>query len=329
MKKLTAFFFGMFLLVWRITIAPAEAESLVLGYSGAGLSTDLRRVIEKEKIWQKHGLDVRSIYFNSGTLLAQAMVGGDIGVSDSDVPAQLNLKMAGILDVKAVAVTINRLEHYFVVRNPVKTAGDLKGKRIAISRYGSASDITTRLVLRYWRLDPDKDVVMLQSGNTPTRIAALVVGYVDGALVSPDHLHKILASGCCRVLADLSELPMDYARFGIVVPTSMLKMQRETLRKLLESYVEGIHIFKTRPEVVLSVLKEEGIGDRQVAQEVYERVARSLREFPVPEPKGIQAALDSLTAAKVQRARAEDFMDTSLMEEIKKSGFIDRLYGRR
>jgi hypothetical protein len=29
---------------------------------------------------------------------------------------------------------------------------------------------------------------------------------------------------------------------------------------------------------------------------------------------------------KARGARAETFMDTSLMEEIKKSGFIDRLY---
>jgi hypothetical protein len=75
--------------------------------------------------------------------------------------------VSGVFDIKIIAVTINRLEHSFVVRNGINTTDDLRGKRIAVSRYGSASDITTRLVLRYWKLNPEKDVSILQSGNTP------------------------------------------------------------------------------------------------------------------------------------------------------------------
>ena len=277
---------------------------------------------------QKRGLDVKAIYFNSGSVMSQAMVSGDIVVSDSDVPAQLSPKVAGIMDVRVIAVTINRLEHLFVVRNAIKTADDLRGKRIAISRFGSASDVTTKLALRLLKLNPEKDVSLLQSGNTPTRIAALVAGHVDGALVSPDQWYKLLASKCCKVLADLSEMPLEYARFGIVVPASALRTQRETMRKLLQAYIEGIYIFKIRPEVALAVLRDEGIQDPQFAKGFYERIAGSFREYPVPDPKGVQAALDSLAIAKEKTPQAKDFIDSSLIEEIKKSGYIDRLYGR-
>ncbi|HEY7166972.1 MAG TPA: hypothetical protein VIB79_20570, partial [Candidatus Binatia bacterium] len=61
-------------------------QQVLMGYSGAGISTDLRRVIEKEKLWDKYGLNVKAIYFNSGGVLTQAMAGGNIDVSDSDVP---------------------------------------------------------------------------------------------------------------------------------------------------------------------------------------------------------------------------------------------------
>lgn len=326
---------GKWLLAWGIALlmlncfgVAARAESVVLGYSGAGLSTDLREIIERERLWQKRGLDVKSVYFNSGSMLSQAMVAGDIFISDSDVPAQMNLKVTGIMDVKVIAVTMNRLEHFFVVRSGIKTADDLKGKRVAISRFGSASDITTRLALRFLKPNLDKDVTILQSGNTPTRISALVVGHVDGALVSPDHLYKVLASKCCRVLADLAELPLDYARFGVVVPASAIRTQRETVRKLLESYVEGIHDYKTRPELALAILKKDGIEDPQVAKGVYQRIASSLREYPIPEPKGIQAALDSLSIPKDRKLEVKDLIDMSLLEEIKKSGYIERLYGK-
>jgi NitT/TauT family transport system substrate-binding protein len=302
------------------------AETVNMGYSGTGVSGTLRLVIEKERLWQKRGLDVKPIYFNSGSIMSQAMIAGDVIISDSDVPAQLSPKVAGILDVRVIAVTINRLEHFLIVRSNIKTADDLKGKRIAISRFGSASDVTTRLALRFLKLNPEKDVAILQSGNTPTRITALVAGHVDGALVSPEQVYKVLASKCCRVLADLSEMPLDYARFGIVAPVSVLQSKRETLRKLLEAYVEGIYVFKTRPEVALAAMKQEGVDDPQAAKEVYARLAGSLREYPIPELKGVQAALDSIATSKDRNPQAKDFIDTTLIEEIKKSGYIDRLY---
>jgi NitT/TauT family transport system substrate-binding protein len=322
-------FFGAYCLTWQFSVGALQAQPVVMGYSGTGVSGTLRRVIEKEKLWQKRGLDVKAIYFGSGGVMSQAMVAGDILLSDSDVPAQLSPKVAGILDVRVIAVTINRLEHFVVVRNAVKTAEDLKGKRVAISRFGSASDITTKLALRFLKLNPERDVTILQSGNTPARISALVAGHVDGALVSPDQLHKVLASKCCRVLADLAEMPLDYARFGMVASLSVLRAQRETIRKLLEAYVEGIYIFKTRPEVPLAALRDEGIEEPQIAKGVYERIAGSLREFPIPETKGVQAALDSIATAKDRNPQAKDYMDTTFIEEIKNSGYIDRLYGKR
>lgn len=308
--------------------ARAQSNSVLLGYSGSGISTDLRRVMEREKIWEKHGLNVKSIYFNSGTVLTQAMAGGNIVASDSGVPDMMSLALSGVLDTKIIAVTINRLEHIVVVRKNIAKPEDLKGKRIAVSRIGSASDITTRMVLRSWKIDPDKDVIVLQSGNTPTRMTALMAGHVDAALVSPDSLYKILASGCCRALADLSELPLDYARFGVTVPTSLIRAQRDTLRRLLMAYIEGIYLFKTRPKTVFAVFEEEGIKDPVAAKDLYNRLSGSLREYPIPEPNGIQSALDSLTHPNARATKPASLMDSSILEEIKKSGFIDKLYGR-
>jgi NitT/TauT family transport system substrate-binding protein len=315
--------------VGRFTPAgSAQSQSIIMGYSGSGITTDLRRLMEREKLWDKYGLDVKAIYFNSGSVLTQAMAGGNINLSDSDLPAMLNLAVSGVMDVKAISVIINRLEHLFVVRKNIVKPEELKGKRVAVSRIGSASDITTRMVIRQWKIDPEKEITILQSGNTPTRMGALVAGHVDAGLISPDNIHKILATGCCRILADLSELPFDYARFGGTVPSSMIKDQRDTLRRYLEATIEGIYLFKTRPKLVYAVFDEEGIKAPAVQKELYERLAKSLREYPVPEPGGIQNALDSLTHPNARTTKPVSLIDTSIIEEIKKSGFIDKLYGR-
>src|SRR5262249_56155025 len=216
-------------LVLIASILPAvktQAQTVVrIGYSGGGVAKGLHKVIEKAGLWKKRGLDVRPIYFTSGATMAQAMVGGDIDIADSDVPAMLNAVSAGILDGKLISVYVNRFPFAFVVRSEIKTPEELRGKRFAISRFGSSSDVTTRMLLKFWRLDPDRDVTILQvAGNT--RLPPIMSGPIHVTLVGTYDVPQIVDSGCCRVLVDLLDLPMEYARFGQVVPTNHLKTRR-------------------------------------------------------------------------------------------------------
>jgi hypothetical protein len=118
-------------------------------------------------------------------------------------------------------------------------------------------------------------------------------------------------------------------RIGQVVSAHFLKTQPQILTQHLKALIDGIHVYKTRPQVVLEVYKELGMKDPEAARQTYERIAKSLREYPVPEANGVQAVLDSLPHPKARTAKASQFMDASLIEEIKASGFVDRLYGRK
>lgn len=314
------------LLLWLSVPASAQNVPILnMGFSGAGIGSDLLKVIERNGLWRKHGIDVRTIYLSSGSLMAQTLSSGDIGIAGFDTPAMLSLALAGH-SLKVVAVPINRLEPFFVVRTNIKTPADLKGKKITISRFGSGSDIMTRVALRYWKLDPDKDVSFFQSGNTPTRTAALIAGHMDGALVSSTGVAKIVATGCCRVLADLAELPLEFANYGVVVSGTLLKNQRDNVKRFLQALIEGIYIFKTKPDTARAVLRESS-GDADVTA-LYERLSKSFRDFPSPETRGIQNVIDSLPMPKARGAKAEDFIDGSLMEEIRKGGFMDKLFGK-
>jgi ABC-type nitrate/sulfonate/bicarbonate transport system substrate-binding protein len=314
------------LLLWLSVPASAQNVPILnMGFSGAGIGSDLLKVIERNGLWRKHGIDVRTIYLSSGSLMAQTLSSGDIGIAGFDTPAMLSLALAGH-SLKVVAVPINRLEPFFVVRTNIKTPADLKGKKITISRFGSGSDIMTRVALRYWKLDPDKDVSFFQSGNTPTRTAALIAGHMDGALVSSTGVAKIVATGCCRVLADLAELPLEFANYGVVVSGTLLKNQRDNVKRFLQALIEGIYTFKTKPDTARAVLRESS-GDADVTA-LYERLSKSFRDFPSPETHGIQNVIDSLPMPKARGAKAEDFIDGSLMEEIRKDGFVNKLFGK-
>jgi ABC-type nitrate/sulfonate/bicarbonate transport system substrate-binding protein len=256
--------------------------------------------------------------------MAQAMVGGDLEIADSDVPAMLNAVSSGVLDGKLISVYVNRFPFAFVVRNEIKSPEDLRGKRLAISRFGSSSEVTTRMLLRHFKLDPDKDVRIIQATGT-SRLPAMVAGQLDGTLLGTYDVPALLESGCCRVLVDMLELPLDYARFGQVVPTQLLKTKRDLLLKFAEGLVEGIYVFKTNKDLALAVLKAEGIKGAEYS---YPRVAAAMRERPIPEIKGVQAVMDSVKTAKSKVTLAKDVMDGSLIEEIERSGYIAKLYGK-
>jgi TRAP-type uncharacterized transport system substrate-binding protein len=90
-----------------------------------------------------------------------------------------------------------RLPFAFVPRREIKSPEELRGKRLAISRFGSSSDVTTRMLLKYWNLDPEKYVRILQVAGT-TRLPAIISGQIDGTLVGAYDVPQILESGCCR-----------------------------------------------------------------------------------------------------------------------------------
>lgn len=309
--------------------APAQSiklESVKIGYSGVGIAHDLLKIMGNRFVFEKHGLNAQSIYIGSGSLMNQAVVGGSIQFTTSDLPSQIQSALAGI-DFKIISVTIDRLDGAIMARKGIRTPQELKGKKIAISRFGSVSDIVTRMVLRHWGLDV-KDVILMQVGNTPTRIAAILSGQVDGGLINPTDVDRMAASGCCVLLADLSALDIPYARFGVAGLGSYFKANPDTAARVLAAFTEGIHYYKTHPEDGVAALRSRG-GDPQMSKEIYQKVADSYRARPDPDLVSIKGVLDSLGDERAKKVRPETLIDLTPWERVARSGLVERLYGKK
>ncbi len=303
-----------------------KLESVKIGYSGVGIAHDLLKIMGNKLIFEKHGLNAQSIYIGSGSLMNQAVVAGSIQFTTSDLPSQIQSALAGI-DFKIISVTIDRLDGAIMARKGIRSPQELKGKKIAISRFGSVSDIVTRMVLRHWGVDP-KDVVVMQVGNTPTRIAAILSGQVDGGLINPTDVDRMAASGCCVLLADLSALDIPYARFGVAGLASYFKANSDTAARVLQAFTEGIHYYKTHPEDGMAALRSRG-GDPQTAREIYQKIADSYRARPDPDLVSIKGVLESLPDERAKKIRPESLIDAVPWERVAKSGLVERLYGEK
>jgi len=300
--------------------------SVKIGYSGVGIAHDLLKIMGNKLIFEKHGLNAQSIYIGSGSLMNQAVVAGSIQFTTSDLPSQIQSALAGI-DFKIISVTIDRLDGAIMAHKGIRSPQELKGKKIAISRFGSVSDIVTRMVLRHWGVDP-KDVVLMQVGNTPTRIAAILSGQVDGGLINPTDVDRMAASGCCVLLADLSALDIPYARFGVAGLASYFKANSDTAARVLQAFTEGIHYYKTHPEDGMAALRSRG-GDPQTARQIYQKIADSYRARPDPDLVSIKGVLESLPDERAKKIRPESLIDAVPWERVAKSGLVERLYGKK
>jgi NitT/TauT family transport system substrate-binding protein len=156
----------------------------------------------------------------------------------------------------------------------LKSVQDLRGKIIGISSFGGATEVSTRLGLRHYGLDADRDVTMILIGTENIRVAALTSGSIDATVaVPPSHLLlKQKGFNLLLSLADVAELPAN----GFTTTDRTLRDKRDQVKRLLRALARGLAFAKERPKETLDILAREWQIDRTVADDVYGPVARAL-----------------------------------------------------
>jgi NitT/TauT family transport system substrate-binding protein len=134
-------------------------------------------------LFRKHGIDVELIAFQGGTQLTQAILAGDLNFITLERTLGLASNLRGP-NLFFVAGIINTFPFTITSKPEIRTTADLRGKKIAISRFGSASDTAVRSTLERYDLKPEKDVIILQIGGQSERFAALRAGVVDAAIIA-------------------------------------------------------------------------------------------------------------------------------------------------
>jgi NitT/TauT family transport system substrate-binding protein len=202
---------------------------------------------------------------------------------------------------------------------------DLKGKAVAVSRFGSGSDFITRMALKSWGLEPIKDVTILQVGNSPERLAAIANGKVQGSILSLSQTPRAKKLGL-RVLADLSEIDAEYPQGVLYASAILIEKRPDLIAAFLRAYIEGLQQFKTNKPVAYNIIaKNSGIKDRSDIEEYHKLLTtRFLLDYPLPTLAGMKTVLDDLGSKnpKIGELKPEDLLDTRFLRNLKESGAI-------
>ena len=232
----------------------AEVQSrIVVGVSTVNVAFLPIYLTQDKGFFKDEGLEVLVVMFNAGATNLQAVIGGDVQIMAGGVPETVLARASG-LDIKNFWA-ISNLMPFQIYGNPkMKSLKESKGKKFAISRFGSLSEFLTRSALRQSGVDP-KDVTMLQIGATPARFTTLAAGMVDATILWFPVTERAKAVGMSK-LFDLKELYPHWTNVGFAARETWLVKEREQTAKFLRAYQRGVkHTRENRDDGIRALRK--------------------------------------------------------------------------
>ncbi|HSA78974.1 MAG TPA: ABC transporter substrate-binding protein [Nitrospirota bacterium] len=303
-------------------------EKVTIVYGGISAGHAPLWMAHEAGLFRKHGLDVQIVFVEGGSSAVQTLLSGDVAFAQMAGAAPLQSQLRGS-DVVMIAGLLNTMPFQFVVARNIKRPEQLKGKALAVSRFGSGSDFATRYALNRYGLVPEKDVTLVEIGSQPARFAALEKGRVHGVMVQVPYTLLAKKMGF-NILADLRMLGLEYQHTALATTRTLIKSRSDLVRNVIKAYVESIHYYKThRKEALATLRKYLKTDDTEALKETYEAIGLGLLpEKPYPTLKGIDVMLREMAAkeTKAQTAHPEQFVELTFLKELDSSGFIDRLY---
>ena len=214
-----------------------SVAKIIVGLSSVNVAFLPVYVTEAKGFFKDEGLDVLLVLFNAGATNLQAMIGGDVQIMGSAFVETIGGRAAGV-DIKNFWGVSNIMPFQLYSQPDFKSMKQAKGKRFAISRFGSLTDFLTRSSLRHFRVD-EKEVTILQIGSTPARFAALSAKGVDASLVWFPVTEIAKAQGYNKLL-DLKEVFPEWPYETFAARESYLAKERDQVVKFLRAYQRGV-----------------------------------------------------------------------------------------
>jgi ABC-type nitrate/sulfonate/bicarbonate transport system substrate-binding protein len=220
---------------------------------------------------------------------------------------------------------VDRPLQSFVSKKEIRSARELKGKRIGGSTPGGTASLMADLALKHFGLEPGRDVVVVPlRGN---RVAALETGAVDAALLGVPENIIAVDKGYNELLfvGDIVNFPQN--GFGASVkkiqesPEEVYGMVRATLRGLIFSLDN-----RNRDEVINIILKQWKLNDRRLAEEMLRQLGRGVTRDMSAKTEGMQLMIDLVREdSKVaQPFTVVQIVDYSFLEKARRDLNVPR-----
>jgi len=286
---------------------------LIVGLSSVNVAFLPVYVTEEKGFFKDEGLDVLLVLFNAGATNLQALVGGDIQIMGSAFVETLGGRAAGF-DVKNFWGICNIMPFQLYSQPDFKSMKQAKGKRFAISRFGSLTDFLTRATLRHFGLDA-KDVTILQIGSTPARFAALTAKGVDASIVWFPVTEIAKAQGYNKLL-DLKEIFPEWPYETFAAREPWLSKEKDQANRFLRAYQRGVKYTQENKNDAVRIMRKYVKMDPAYAPAGYDEYRDSFPLNGQIAEKVIPVVIEQeIEAGRIKKKiTVEDMIDRSFMK---------------
>ena len=326
---MTSFVLTIVLLI--LSCAPVaqtqEIKRITMGYPSLAFTQSHIWVGKEQGLFRKYGLEVDPIFLRGGQVATQALAAGEPPIVNVGTVIQANLTGYNLV---LVASMENKFYQLVFVRPGITSLEQLKGKKLAISGFGSITHYAAQILLKHLNLEVNKDVALIPGGPDAERLGAMSAGTVDASFFNLSTAPIARKMGFVDLL-QIADLGVEVQGNGLATSRAYLKSHRDTVKSAMKGYLEAIHfVYAHKPESQKVFAKYMRTNDPEVLESSYQNYVKTIPRKPTFTPKGIQFILDMLAPQMPQAktAKPEQFFDPGVINELEKEGFFTEMAKR-
>jgi NitT/TauT family transport system substrate-binding protein len=317
-RKMNIFAFSLFFFALALVFGPPSrvvslcaAESVAVSYQGPGVFNLPVELAVKQGFFHDQNLDVQLVLTRPDVDRA-ALVTGDIDFTLRG--SSTVLSAARGLPVRMLFVGTVKPFWALVVRPEVNSVKDLKGKVMGVAGMAGGHHIATRLILKEYGLDPDKDAVyrIIPGGS---RIAALASGAMDAGLLEYAEAYRARKSGY-KILLNAAD-HYSVLNWGVGVNLKKLRERPDQVKRFLRGNLMGLRYMRQNRSGALDAMVSQLKLDRETAEGVYQLSINNFSKDGTIDEAALKVIVDQqLAEAKVKDVPLSQVTDFSLLHQI-------------
>lgn len=319
MKKISLFVFLLLVFPGAAEVRAEDKLVLPVTYSATNANMLTLWVAKDAGYFDELGLDVRMLLIRGGSLAVQLLITGQSPIGLIGGTSAAYAYMQGNKDVVMISRLQNVMAYTLGAKPEIQKPEDIKGKKLAVSRFGSTSDFVAEYALKHLGLKKT-DVTMIQIGLEGDRLLAMQRGDIALSVFSPTITPVVKKAGM-RILLDLEELNVPYLLTGHGTTRSYLQKNRSVVVRFMRASIMAIRRIKNdRPFAEKVLAKYVRSSDEATMHSALESQIRILPDVPTPLEDGIKTILEDLgrTAPEAKNIPPAALLDTSVVREAVK-----------
>lgn len=245
-----------------------------------------------------------------------ALLSGEVdyhGVADSAL--RLAAKGAPLKSIFFSA----RLPNYFLMAKAnIKSVSDLRGKMVAVSRFGGTTDLAARIALQSNGLDPQKDVTLIMIGLGNTRNAALMAGSVDANIANPPDNSMLKQKGFRELLflGDAIEFPSN----GFTTTDKRIAENRDQVKRMMRAFYRGLLFARDNSEETIKIVEREWKLDPAMARDSYQSIMKAASKDGASSEAGLKVHVKLMQASDktIGDVPLNRMVDFRMLEAVRK-----------